>query len=178
MREIHPFIEPLYVPEDWLVRAESGETGILFYMPIIGHYLRRRQKQSLIRPIVKSVNSQLLDRPEFQLRAPPDVTTVYRWLSRLIRKRIGWACDRFVPADPLRILLWAHHDGLDAEEFCLDLEDRLDITVGGADSLIATFRTLNNLLEHMLANCDDRRLDTMRRELKVTPESVRDFRRD
>ncbi len=157
--EIDAPIKPLYVPEHWLTRAESGGGGILFYVPILGNYL---YNESFIRPIVDSVNSQLLDRPAFELRAPPNVRTMYAWISQLIRKRIGWLSDRFIPLDPLRLLLWAHRDGLDAEEFCMDLEDHLDIVIGGSDDLVATFPTFGRFVQHVLGNCDERRLGTLR----------------
>jgi hypothetical protein len=77
---------------------------------------------------VRSIERQLQSRPQIGTQDWPgdDGRREFaRWLSDAIAKEISWCNDRFIEADPMEILLWAHEDGLDVDFLIRDLEHRI-----------------------------------------------------
>jgi hypothetical protein len=62
-----------------------------------------------------------------------------------------WRNDRFIYEDPLEIVLWSHVDGLDGEDFMMDLEDRFEVELPSVDDVCLQYRFYGELVDAILA---------------------------
>jgi hypothetical protein len=86
------------------------------WLPIIGWTFAARLEQARFRPMVHSIEQQLRDRPDTSplWGADPGRQRVASAVRKIAQEECGWPNDRFIPADPLDIVLWGHKDGLDS----------------------------------------------------------------
>jgi hypothetical protein len=119
-------LEPLFWPqgEPPVVRAvpTTALERVFWRVPFIGWELKSRREDGIMRPTVDGINAQLQARPDFAINAPADVLVVATRLSEIIRREMHWENSRYIPNDPIEVLLWPHWDGVDDLAAILKME--------------------------------------------------------
>lgn len=68
------------------------------------------------------------------------------------QSQIGWPNDRLTPSDPIRIALWSFHDGLDAQEAILEIEEQLNVKIPWNELVKIWNKDLDSLVDLILLN--------------------------
>jgi len=125
-------------------------------VPFIGWELRSRRADAIMRPTVEGINAQLQARPDFTIDAPADVIEVASRVGEIIRHEMHWQNARYIPSDPLEVLLWPHWDGVDDLAALLKIEQfgslKFPGYIGGeypTFAVIARYPTFGDLVRYV-----------------------------
>jgi hypothetical protein len=121
---------PLYMPDTTKTDREWAWTRV----PIFGWQIADLMWLHRMKPIVKSIETQLLgrSRPSDSIWGTDDLRIhIARVVCKAAMEEMGWPNDHFIPMDPGSVVFWAHEDGLDAEMACLEIRDQLNISLDG-----------------------------------------------
>jgi acyl carrier protein len=116
-------MKPLAYEGFWTTQPSKTEK-CLMWLPIIGWTFAAMLEQARFQPMVRSIEQQLRDRPDTSQLwgAEPDRQRVSSTMRKIAQEECGWPNDRFIPADPLDIVLWGHKDGLDSVSAVMRIE--------------------------------------------------------
>lgn len=133
---------------------DSMLEGVCTWVPILGWcvgalswHLRSR---SIVRHIERQLKARLPIDPEVWV-ADGGRREFARWLSVTIAGEMGWCNDRFVPDDPIKILCWAHRDGLDINFLLDDLADKIGRPLSDDEVAHLGAMTLGQAVDYLLS---------------------------
>ena len=122
------YCEPLYDDESQYWTASFSER-ICLIIPIIGWLIFPHFRLSRIYPVIEIIENQLIEREDKKLSDFYELHNekqIAEKLSKSIEENIGWCNDRYMPCDPVKILLWSYADALDVTFVLKDIEDMID----------------------------------------------------
>jgi len=125
------------------------------WLPIIGWTFAAMLEQARFQPIVRSIEQQLCERPDTSQLwgADPDRQRISSAIRKIAQEECGWPNDRFIPADPLDIVLWGHKDGLDNVSAVMRIEKEFGFSLPDSDSERPRWGgTLGELVDRLIAN--------------------------
>jgi acyl carrier protein len=147
-------MKPLACDAFWTTQPSKTER-CLMWLPIIGWTFAAMLEQARFRPMVRSIEQQLRERPNTSELWGGD--TGRQQISAAIRKiameELGWPNDHFIPADPCSIVFWGHHDGLDSVSVVMRIEKQFGCDLSDSESeRLRTHGTLGELVDRLIAN--------------------------
>jgi len=101
-------------------------------VPVLGWIVSNALWSRRHRPTREMYLAQLESRPEVTLAAWGDDlerVDIAARVCQIAGRNIGWPMPKFVPWDPMRVVLWAFDDGLDDVQAILDIEDDFGIEI-------------------------------------------------
>lgn len=123
-------------------------------IPLLGWAIASSLWANRTSPIVQAVVEQLISRPKPEPSIWGNDTRrvqIGLCLSRVAKEEMGWPNDHFVPADPVRVVFWAHEDGLDFEVALLTIEEELDVKLNDAEVNDWFVKTLGDVVDELMA---------------------------
>lgn len=150
-------IEPLEASGIALIDAQETDAEKFWKtIPVLGWAVASLLWGRRTQPLVKSIASQLRSRPE----PPPHIwgsdprrVRLGLFLSRVAEEAMGWPNSRFIPADPVDVVFWAHEDGLDLEFAIQRIEKELHIKLAIAEVEGWFGKTLGEVIDHLMEKC-------------------------
>jgi acyl carrier protein len=97
---------------------------LLMWLPIIGWTVAAALEKARFRPMVRTIDQQLRERPDTseQWGSDPRRQEISATVRSLIAEELGWPNDHFIPDDPFGIAFWGHQDGLDDVSAAMRIE--------------------------------------------------------
>ncbi len=108
-------MKPLVCDALWTTQPSKTERRLM-WLPFIGWAFAAALVQARFRPMVRSIEQQLRERPDTSelWGSEPRRRELSSAVRTLIEEEFGWPNDHFIPDDPFGIACWGHEDGLDA----------------------------------------------------------------
>ena len=148
-------IIPLKLSEDMLENynkyfERSKLESLLLFFPIVGWVIASRLLKKRIRHVVDYINAQLTERPSIKLEEfyYDDLKKEVAWFLReIIFETIGWKSDKFIPEDPIDIIMWSHYDDLDEAMVIVAIEYAIGRSLLESELTSISKGTLGDLVE-------------------------------
>ena len=105
---------------------------LMNYIPFLGWMISAGLWKRRNRPLYDEINRALEARPFLNTSIWGDERhqEIAQFVCSAIKDQIGWPNDRFIPADPFRVVMWSFYDGLEMVEIIMDIEDKYLIKLG------------------------------------------------
>ena len=97
----------------------------LMWLPIIGWTFAAALEQARFRPMVRTIEQQLRERPDTSEHwgADPRRQEIAAAVRSLIAEELGWPNDHFIPEDPFGIAFWGHQQGCEDVQTIMRIEE-------------------------------------------------------
>lgn len=120
-------IEPLKIPEILRVPPATTRFGGK-RIPILTRYVSHWRNVAWARQVRAELENQLNARPDSVVRLwneNPNYRRVLASFLTILQKRIGWPYPRFIPVDPLNLVLWSQYLDLEVVEIIFEVEQTI-----------------------------------------------------
>ena len=123
-------MKPLVCEALSTTRPSTAER-VLMWIPIVGWTISHAMENARFKPIIREIEDQLLARPDTSdfWTSRNGSSEFTRLIRAILAKELDWPNDHFLPEDPMKILLWAHRDGLDGVFAIQAIEKEIGIRI-------------------------------------------------
>ncbi len=145
-------MEPLVCSALWSTQPSKTER-CLMWLPLVGWEFAATLERARFRPMVRSIEQQLRERPDTSELWGSDRQQVSAAIRKIAMEELGWPNDHFIPADPCSIVFWGHNDGLDDVSAVMRIERHFGCDLSDSESeRLMTHGTLGELVDRLIAN--------------------------